>query len=191
MVTTALLYIALAGAVGGLGNAFLSDNRGIVLPQKVTADGKTIYRPGFLVNIFMGALAAFVSWALYGAGSEADLLGSSAAVPHLKFPALAGALLVGLGGARWLSNEADKQLLRAATTQALDAAGATDQAKQAATSTPTQALHIAEEVAKEAQDKKPEGLPDGPVNRPQNRIYVDPNKAADTIQDPSRDDRSK
>ncbi|WP_133300435.1 hypothetical protein [Paraburkholderia lacunae] len=182
MVTTVLLYIALAGAVGGLGNAFLSDN-GMVLPrvEKVAGTATTIYRPGFLVNMFIGALAAAISWGLYGAGANASLLGTPGApnaVPvNLTVSSLAGAILVGLGGARWLSNEVDKKLLRVAATQALDAAGATEKAQQAATGTPIQALHIAEKAAEEARkDRKPAGLPPGPVITPQPRVHVDPNK---------------
>jgi hypothetical protein len=49
------------GAIGGVVNALLSDN-GFILPKKEERDNTKIIRPGFLVNIFIGGIAALVSW---------------------------------------------------------------------------------------------------------------------------------
>ena len=61
----------------------------------------------------MGAFAAFSSWAFYGSGASIELaqVGERAAI-SLRFSALAGAFLVGVAGAKWITNEADKQLLQ-------------------------------------------------------------------------------
>jgi hypothetical protein len=101
-----------AGAVGGVLNALLTEN-GFILPRKVSG----ILCPGFLSNILVGALAAFTSWASYGSGAGVELAktastGSPRAEISLTFSALAGAFFVGLAGARWITNEADKRLLK-------------------------------------------------------------------------------
>lgn len=106
------LLILMAGAVGGVVNALLSDN-GFILPRRV----KEIVCPGFLSNVLIGALAAFSSWAAYGSGAGVELAkttaaGSPRAEISLTFSALAGAFFVGVAGARWLTNEADKRLLK-------------------------------------------------------------------------------
>ena len=102
------LLISLAGAVGGVANALLTDN-GFMMPRRE----KTVWCPGFLSNVLIGALAAFASWAFYGSGASIELAsaGDRAAI-SLRFSALAGAFLVGVAGARWITNEADKSLLK-------------------------------------------------------------------------------
>lgn len=52
--------IFLAGAVGGVVNALISDN-GFVLPQRVASNQSRILRPGFLGNILIGGVAASIS----------------------------------------------------------------------------------------------------------------------------------
>jgi hypothetical protein len=98
--------------VGGVLNAFLSDN-GFILPRREAG----ILCPGFLSNVLVGTLSAVTSWGLYGSGAGVELAKSAAAgAPRaeisLTLGALAGALLVGVGGARWITNEADKRLLK-------------------------------------------------------------------------------
>ena len=52
------------------------------------------------------------SWALYGSGAAIDLAqGDMNTQLSLRLSALVGAFLVGVGGARWLTNETDKKLL--------------------------------------------------------------------------------
>ena len=58
-----MVIIFACGAVGGVINALLTDN-GFILPKKEQQDNTKIIRPGFLVNIFIGGIAALVSWGL-------------------------------------------------------------------------------------------------------------------------------
>ena len=107
------LLITVAGALGGFINALLTDN-GFILPRReVTNDGSTIWCPGVLSNLLIGAFSAASSWAFYGSGASIDLgTTTERAQISLKFSALAGALIVGVGGARWITSEVDKRLLK-------------------------------------------------------------------------------
>lgn len=109
-----VVAIFVAGVVGGIANAFLSDN-GFVLPKSTGG----IMQAGGLGNAFIGGVAAVVSWGLYGPFAGAPALASTSP-PGATFTvsALVGAILVGISGARWLSNETDKRLLRAAGIEA-------------------------------------------------------------------------
>jgi hypothetical protein len=105
---TCALFITLAGGIGGVINAFLTDN-GFPLPRRESG----IWCPGAISNVLIGAFAAFASWSFYGSGASVDLAHESErTVLSLNFSALAGALLVGVGGARWITNEVDKRLLK-------------------------------------------------------------------------------
>lgn len=98
--------IALAGAVGGFVNALITNN-GFALPRRIAG----VWCPGAFSTILIGAFAAFASWAFYGSGVSIDVADPSAR-PHLQMPALAGAFLVGVVGAKWITNEAEKGLLK-------------------------------------------------------------------------------
>lgn len=102
------LLIGVAGGLGGVVNALLTDN-GFVLPRKV----HDIWCPGFISNVLVGGFAAFASWSFYGSGAAIDLAQPSPREQlSLRFSALAGAFFVGVAGARWITNEVDKQLLK-------------------------------------------------------------------------------
>src|SRR5580704_3424730 len=101
--------ICTAGAAGGLVNALISQN-GFALPRRIEG----IWCPGAVSTIVAGTFAAFASWALYGSGATIDVA-DAAARPHLQMPALAGAFLIGVVGAKWITNEADKRILREST----------------------------------------------------------------------------
>jgi len=106
------IAIAVAGAIGGLLNAIQADG-GLRWPRHdTTADRQRIWLPGWLGNCVVGLFAAEVSWALYGPAATFPVIGSSAQVPPITITlaALGGAALVGVGGARWLSNEVDKKI---------------------------------------------------------------------------------
>lgn len=99
---------ALISLAGGLANALLSDN-GFVTPKW----RRGIWCPGFFANILLGAIAAFISWALYGSGAGVDIgQTSERSMISLRFSALAGAFVVGIAGAKWLTGEVDKKLLK-------------------------------------------------------------------------------
>ena len=100
--------ISLAGGLGGVVNALLSDN-GFVTPKWK----RSVWCPGFVANVLLGAVAAFISWVLYGSGAGVELgqIGERSAI-SLRFSALAGAFVVGIAGAKWLTGEVDKKLLK-------------------------------------------------------------------------------
>ena len=75
-----LLYIFLAGAVGGAANALMTDN-GFIMPKSEDVDGKTtVLRPGYIGNILIGAVGAVVSWGLYGPLSSVLIAGTPKAL---------------------------------------------------------------------------------------------------------------
>ena len=138
--------VCAAGAVGGVVNALLTDN-GFILPRPETTDIGRIMRPGFLGNILLGAIAAGISWGLYGPFAAALLFqfpSASAPPPPvgLSVSAFVGAVLVGIGGAKWLTNEVDKKLLRAAASQAVARQPNPAAAIQIATADPAEILRI-------------------------------------------------
>lgn len=99
--------ISVSGAAGGVVNALLTDN-GFILPTRV----KQIWCPGFISNVLIGTFSAFASWSFYGSGAGLDVSGAGQRTQiSLTFSALAGAFMVGVAGARWITNEVDKKLL--------------------------------------------------------------------------------
>jgi hypothetical protein len=115
MTVPALLAVVFAaGAVGGVVNAVTSEN-GFVLPRRELVNGIWVWRPGFLLNVFVGGVAGAVSWGLYGPFATQYVIGGPGinADIGLTLAALAGAVLVGVAGARWLTSEAEKKVLRA------------------------------------------------------------------------------
>jgi hypothetical protein len=107
-----IVLVTCAGALGGAINAFLSDN-GFTFPQ--IRHG--VWCPGALANVIIGAVSALASWALYGSGATIDLgTMSSRAEISLQLSAVVGALLVGVSGSRWLTNEVDKKILTKSVT---------------------------------------------------------------------------
>jgi hypothetical protein len=140
---TCVFIILLAGAVGGLVNALLTNN-GFILPKAEYCNRVKIVRPGVLGNCLISAVAAFISWGLYSASSELSV--TEITLQHLKFGPICGALLVGVAGAKWLTNEVDKNLLRAAATQAAKSSGNTELSQKLAMANPAEALQMAKEV---------------------------------------------
>jgi hypothetical protein len=105
---TCALLITLAGGLGGVVNALITDN-GFALPKSE----RGIWCLGFIANVLVGAFAAFSSWAFYGSGAGIDLANVTERTEiSLRFSALAGALMVGVAGAKWITNEVDKKLLK-------------------------------------------------------------------------------
>jgi hypothetical protein len=105
---TCAMLVAVAGAFGGVVNALLTDN-GFIFPQI----RRSVLCPGFISNVLVGAFAAFSSWAFYGSGAAIDLAQiTERSAISMRFSALAGAFLVGVVGAKWITNEADKRLLK-------------------------------------------------------------------------------
>ncbi len=140
--------IMLSGAIGGIVNALVSDN-GFIKPSEENAGEVTIIRPGFAGNILLGAVAAFISWGLYGAFANTVLFGTTglgADEVSVSISSIAGALLVGIGGARWLTNEVDKKLLRTAAATAAASKANFDDSQKIAIASPAQAFNIAKKM---------------------------------------------
>jgi hypothetical protein len=141
-----LAIVCTAGAVGGLVNGLISDN-GFLLPCMQQVDHLRIVRPGFLGNTLIGMVAAGLSWGLYGPLSTAPIFGVLPATQGLTLSALLGAALVGIGGARWVTNEIDKKLLTVAASKAAAAPPAPEAAQQIVAASPAQALAIAQQLS--------------------------------------------
>jgi hypothetical protein len=142
-----LAIVFLAGAAGGVVNAWMSDN-GFMLPRTEESGGNRFIRPGFLGNIITGGVSACVSWGLYGPFAAAYIIGgplsaAEGAALGLTLSSLVGAVLVGVGGARWLTNEVDKKLLRAAGTAFAAAPADAGLAARIGSATPAAVLRMA------------------------------------------------
>jgi len=143
-----MLAVFIAGALGGVVNALLTDN-GFMMPRnEIVDESKHIFRPGYLGNILIGAVAALVSWGLYSPYGAMQVIGGPPAMPGQVTPGLTvfglmGAILVGIGGARWLTSEVDKSLLKAAASRAADSQPSSSASSQIAAASPAGALQIA------------------------------------------------
>jgi hypothetical protein len=94
-----VVLVFVAGALGGILNALITDN-GFIFPTFATiSNGMHIWRPGVLGNLIVGAIAAVVSWALYSPSAGLPVGDFNA---PLTWAGFASAVLVGVGGARWL-----------------------------------------------------------------------------------------
>jgi hypothetical protein len=132
----ALLALA-AGALGGIVNALTTDN-GFIFPQFApVSGGGRIWRPGVIGNMVVGAIAALVSWALYGPAAGLPVGDFKA---ELTWAGFASAVLIGIGGARWLSAEVDKALLKGAAAAAADKPANPQLAGKIGTLAPAEAL---------------------------------------------------
>jgi hypothetical protein len=138
-----LALVCVAGAIGGLVNALLTNN-GFPLPSKYQIDGRCIIQPGAIGNVLLGAIAAAVSFGLYGSLSNQPIIGTAQVNPPiLTVASLVGAVLVGVGGARLFTSEADKQLFQAAASQMAGTAPDPTTAERIMRATPVEALKIA------------------------------------------------
>jgi len=111
----AIIILVIAGAVGGLVNAFLSTEGFIVSRMQTLGDGSRIWRPGFLGNVFVGSVTAFVLGGLYGPLAQI-IIGNGGLIP-INVGIVAGAVVSGVGGARLLTQEVDKKLADATNKQ--------------------------------------------------------------------------
>jgi len=140
-----LAIVMLAGAAGGLLNAYFTDN-GFVWPRVEAVGAFKITRPGFLGSMLVGGIAAAVSWGLYGPFASMPVFGATDGVrpgASLTVSALVGAVLVGIGGGRWLTDQADKSLLKATAAQAAQGKANPEASAAIAAARPAHALDIA------------------------------------------------
>ncbi len=101
-----------AGFIGGSINASVSGNLH-PFPKRMYG----VLTPGFIVTAITSGIAAFVSWGLYGPFSTAYIVGGPSGTvasqnAGLTLSALVSAVLIGVGGSRWLTNEAEKRMLK-------------------------------------------------------------------------------
>ncbi len=147
---TAILVIIVCGAIGGVVNSLITDN-GFFMWKTETVDGRGIWRPGVLGNILIGAVVAFVIWAIYGPLKDlivvpVSQVQSSVDQIGLTLADLGGALLTGVGGARILTAEVDKRLLKEAATRAARSTRDINAAAQIRTAAPAEVLRIAQKM---------------------------------------------
>lgn len=104
-----IFLVLAAGAVGGLVSSLVDG--AFHLPHK-DAEAQ-VYRPGWLGNVAVGAIAAVMLWGLYGPQANEVLVGAGTHLHDtvLKVSELAGALVSGIGGSRLLAAEVDKAAL--------------------------------------------------------------------------------
>ena len=144
-----LLIIFLAGAIGGVINALMTDNAFVLPKAEITKENARIYRPGILGNILISGVAACVSWGLYGPFGAAYIVGGQTTQsgtqiePGVTLAAFVGAILVGIAGARWITNEVDKNLLRATASQAANSKSSNLLSAQIAMAKPAEAFRLA------------------------------------------------
>lgn len=142
-----ILVISFAGGIGGLLNALLKD-KAIILPGFYTVDGNKIIRLGVFGNILIGAIAAAVSWGLYGPFNGYVLLGTSVdALSNISvtLASVMGAILVGIGGARVLTNEFDNRILKTAVETSISKSNP-DKLKDIEMATPIEVLEIVSDL---------------------------------------------
>jgi hypothetical protein len=149
-----LLIIFAAGAIGGIVNAIMTDNAFVLPKAEITQEKSKIYRPGILGNIIISGVAACVSWGLYGPFGAIYIAGGqitkydAGTRPGITLAAFVGAILVGVAGARWFTNEVDKNLLRSAASQAAGLKQNVDLSSQIALLKPVEALRLVRRAAK-------------------------------------------
>ena len=113
--------LAGAGAFGGLINALLFTDGLILSRFEQLPDERWVWKPGFVGNVAIGAVTAFVLAGLYTPLGTVSLGGTHPANDAtLTISGLAGALLSGIGGARLLTAEIHRRY-EAATIQDLRA----------------------------------------------------------------------
>jgi hypothetical protein len=127
--------IVLMGGLGSLVSAFVGDS-GWHLPMLDNG----IFRPGYLGNMLVGALAALASW---GMQKATVLIGSSPGQLSFSTADMANAIVIGFGGASWFKSQLEKVILQKTAVVAASKQGDPVAAGQIATSTPMEALKAA------------------------------------------------
>jgi hypothetical protein len=100
------------GAVGGIANCAVAQE--FRLPGK--DEKANVWRPGWIGNVAVGAVAAVIIWGVYGPLSSFDLVNDELKNFHLTVGQLLGSPLVGFGGGRFLTMASEKEAERVAKT---------------------------------------------------------------------------
>jgi hypothetical protein len=150
------IWVCVAGAAGGVLNVLLAGH-GFTLPSIEKVGGVRVFHAGTIGSIIIGAFAAGLSWALYGPLSQVAAIAQpapptatqtapAATLYNLSLGTLAGAMLVGAGGAKWLTSQIDNHILKAAAIQAAKAPASPEGAVEMASASATQVLEIAKRL---------------------------------------------
>lgn len=106
------VWVIIAGAIGGVVNSLIKDS-GFVIPGPEQVGDVTVYQTGYIGNIVIGAVAALVSWGLYGPFATYFIIGGTSTGDFsnvgLTLSAFVGAILVGIGGSQWITKELQGQ----------------------------------------------------------------------------------
>lgn len=129
-------YACIAGALGGLVKPLVVQTS-YVMP----AFESGIFIPGFLGNVIVGCVAAGLFWLLSGPDPSAN----PPPGPREIGKGLAGAFLISLSGAGWLSSESEKSLYKGTAIAAAHNDG--DLPRTIEAGHPAQALRAAQQVA--------------------------------------------
>jgi hypothetical protein len=100
-----ILLIAGCGAIGGIVNCAIS---GEFSYPRFDAVAK-VWRPGWIGNVLVGAVASVVVWGIYGPLASVDLLTGEMTGVHLTVAQLLTSLVIGLSGGKILTLMAEKQ----------------------------------------------------------------------------------
>jgi len=148
------IIIGAAGAFGGLLNAVQLTYRGSSTVDVAANTGPaTSYGPrkwfrDFGYCILLGFAAGVLSWSLYGPYTLENVFQNQ---PQTQTPrlfdlplgTLGTAVIVGLGGSRWLTNEVDKKLLQAAVVDASRKPGNAELSAKLIDASPEQVRNLA------------------------------------------------
>jgi hypothetical protein len=100
-----ILLVAAFGALGGTVNSAISGE--FNYPRFDPA--AKVWRPGWIGNVLVGAVASVVVWGIYGPLASYDLVTGKAADIHLTLAQLLSSLVIGLSGGKILTLMAEKQ----------------------------------------------------------------------------------
>jgi hypothetical protein len=99
-----ILLVSGLGAIGGIVNSAIAGE--FVLPH--FDKSAKVWRPGWVGNVLIGAIAAVVVWGVYGPAASYDLASNEKREIHLTVAQLISSLVVGLGGGHILTTMAQK-----------------------------------------------------------------------------------
>ena len=112
-----IVLVAAVGALGGITNCAIAGE--FVLPRRDPATG--IWRPGWVGNVLVGAVAAIFVWGMNGPQALYDLFSTETQSIHFTVAQLVSSIAVGLGGGNILTQAAQKQAERIAKDKLAEA----------------------------------------------------------------------
>lgn len=107
--------VLVLGAVGGLVNCAISQE--FVLPK--SQDG--VWRPGWIGNVFVGAIGSFVVTGLSGYQTISQVAAQVDLAAHQLWPLMASSIITGLGGGKILTALAQQKAEQAARKSMVEA----------------------------------------------------------------------